>query len=150
MLSSHQLWNAGHFGVFNSEMYISERFLFSLRKKSFFFFRKIILKKYFLLSLTDYANRGEKKFGDKCESTTECGFPDSICDSKKRSCQCVVHLPVTNHIDKCGRGKPSIKWVSSSSSHHDQWARPYRNHITQSGSGAFTFCCQSVRCRWSL
>lgn len=57
------------------------------------------------LSFTDYANRGPKKFGDKCESTTECGFPDSICDSKKRSCQCVIHLPVTNHIDKCGRGK---------------------------------------------
>lgn len=65
------------------------------------------MEKYFLLSLTDYANRGKKKFGDKCESTTECGFPDSICDSRKRSCQCVIHLPVTNHIDKCGKGKPN-------------------------------------------
>ncbi|XP_031618043.1 uncharacterized protein LOC116337536 isoform X2 [Contarinia nasturtii] len=51
----------------------------------------------------DYANRGKKKFGDKCETTYECGFPDSICDSKKRSCQCIEELPVTNHIDKCGK-----------------------------------------------
>ncbi|XP_055324047.1 uncharacterized protein LOC129578864 isoform X2 [Sitodiplosis mosellana] len=51
----------------------------------------------------DYGNRGIKKFGDKCETTQECGFPGSICDSKKRSCQCVEALPVTNHIDKCGK-----------------------------------------------
>lgn len=49
-------------------------------------------------------SRGSKKFGDKCESTLECGFPGSICDSKKKSCQCVEDLPVTNHIDKCGKG----------------------------------------------
>lgn len=52
----------------------------------------------------DYGNRGIKKFGDKCDSTHECGFPGSICDSKKRSCQCIEELPVTNHIDKCGKG----------------------------------------------
>lgn len=58
-----------------------------------------------LFFISDYANRGKKKFGDKCESTQECGFPGSICDSKKRSCQCIEDLPVTNHIDKCGKGK---------------------------------------------
>ncbi|XP_037030679.1 uncharacterized protein LOC119070437 isoform X3 [Bradysia coprophila] len=51
----------------------------------------------------DYASRGTKKFGDKCESTLECGFPGSVCDSKKKSCQCVENLPITNHLDKCGK-----------------------------------------------
>lgn len=51
----------------------------------------------------DYASRGSKKFGDKCESTLECGFPGSICDPRKKSCQCTEDLPVTNHIDKCGK-----------------------------------------------
>lgn len=62
----------------------------------------------FLCTLTDTANRGLKKFGDKCEKTEECGFPGSICDSKKRSCQCIEELPVTNHIDKCGKGNVLI------------------------------------------
>ncbi|XP_070138213.1 uncharacterized protein jus isoform X3 [Drosophila bipectinata] len=53
----------------------------------------------------DYASRGQKKFGDKCENTLECGFPGSICDPKKKSCQCTEDLPVTNHIDKCGKGR---------------------------------------------
>ncbi|XP_051864159.1 uncharacterized protein LOC117573652 isoform X1 [Drosophila albomicans] len=51
----------------------------------------------------DYASRGQKKFGDKCENTLECGFPGSICDPKKKSCQCTEDLHVTNHIDKCGK-----------------------------------------------
>ncbi|XP_067617417.1 uncharacterized protein jus isoform X2 [Eurosta solidaginis] len=51
----------------------------------------------------DYAGRGQKKFGDKCENTLECGFPGSICDAKKKSCQCTEDLPVTNHFDKCGK-----------------------------------------------
>ncbi|TDG52388.1 hypothetical protein AWZ03_001218 [Drosophila navojoa] len=51
----------------------------------------------------DYASRGQKKFGDKCENTLECGFPGSICDPKKKSCQCTEDLQVTNHIDKCGK-----------------------------------------------
>ncbi|XP_065354241.1 uncharacterized protein jus isoform X4 [Calliphora vicina] len=51
----------------------------------------------------DYASRGQKKFGDKCDNTLECGFPGSICDPKKKSCQCTEDLPVTNHIDKCGK-----------------------------------------------
>uniref|UniRef100_A0A1B0CAY1 EB domain-containing protein n=2 Tax=Lutzomyia longipalpis TaxID=7200 RepID=A0A1B0CAY1_LUTLO len=51
----------------------------------------------------DYSNRGNRKFGDKCEVTNDCGFPGSICDSKKKSCQCVPELPATNHIDKCGK-----------------------------------------------
>ncbi|XP_059612041.1 uncharacterized protein LOC132258659 isoform X2 [Phlebotomus argentipes] len=51
----------------------------------------------------DYTNRGNRKFGDKCDVTNDCGFPGSICDSKKKSCQCVPELPATNHIDKCGK-----------------------------------------------
>lgn len=64
---------------------------------------------YTLHFISDYANRGMKKFGDKCEVTQECGFPGSICDSKKRSCQCIEELPVTNHIDKCGKGNVTIR-----------------------------------------
>lgn len=60
------------------------------------------------VSFSDYVSRGSKKFGDKCESTLECGFPGSICDSKKKSCQCVEDLPVTNHIDKCGKGEMRV------------------------------------------
>lgn len=59
---------------------------------------------FFFLS-SDYASRGQKKFGDKCDNTLECGFPGSICDTKKKSCQCTEDLPVTNHFDKCGKGK---------------------------------------------
>lgn len=51
-----------------------------------------------------YEGRGVKKFGDRCENTQECGFPGSICDSKKQKCQCIEELPATNHIDKCGKG----------------------------------------------
>ncbi|XP_017143940.1 uncharacterized protein LOC108156780 isoform X1 [Drosophila miranda] len=51
----------------------------------------------------DYASRGVKKFGDKCDNTLECGFPGSICDPKKKSCQCTEDLAVTNHYDKCGK-----------------------------------------------
>uniref|UniRef100_A0A182NN19 Uncharacterized protein n=1 Tax=Anopheles dirus TaxID=7168 RepID=A0A182NN19_9DIPT len=31
------------------------------------------------------STRGSKKFGDKCESTTECGFAGSFCDPKKHT-----------------------------------------------------------------
>ncbi|XP_030563003.1 uncharacterized protein LOC115764228 isoform X2 [Drosophila novamexicana] len=51
----------------------------------------------------DYASRGQKKFGDKCDNTLECGFPGSICDPKKKYCQCTDDLQITNHIDKCGK-----------------------------------------------
>uniref|UniRef100_A0A1B6G5W2 EB domain-containing protein n=1 Tax=Cuerna arida TaxID=1464854 RepID=A0A1B6G5W2_9HEMI len=47
--------------------------------------------------------RGNKKFGDRCEDTMECGFPGSICDPLLKSCQCLPNLSATNHIDKCGR-----------------------------------------------
>uniref|UniRef100_A0A1B6D9A5 EB domain-containing protein n=1 Tax=Clastoptera arizonana TaxID=38151 RepID=A0A1B6D9A5_9HEMI len=45
--------------------------------------------------------RGNKKFGDRCEETHECGFDNSICDKQKKLCQCLPEYPVTNHIDKC-------------------------------------------------
>jgi hypothetical protein len=59
----------------------------------------------FVCFIQDYSNRGNKKFGDKCENTTECGFPGSVCDPKVKQCQCSPDLPATNHIDKCGKGK---------------------------------------------
>ncbi|XP_055536781.1 uncharacterized protein LOC129725225 isoform X2 [Wyeomyia smithii] len=51
----------------------------------------------------DPSKRGQLKFGDKCESTTECGFSGSVCDPQSRTCQCTPDLPATNHIDKCGK-----------------------------------------------
>lgn len=70
--------------------------------------------------------RGDKKFGDRCENTTECGFRGSICDPIKHSCQCRSEFPVTNHIDKCGVGKLksltySIEWSFSSSIVNNLW-----------------------------
>ncbi|XP_052562430.1 uncharacterized protein LOC120424276 isoform X2 [Culex pipiens pallens] len=49
------------------------------------------------------SKRGPLKFGDRCESTTECGFAGSVCDATLRTCQCTSDLPATNHIDKCGK-----------------------------------------------
>ncbi|XP_054280786.1 uncharacterized protein LOC128998601 [Macrosteles quadrilineatus] len=46
--------------------------------------------------------RGNKKFGDRCDDTKECGFRGSVCDTTLKSCQCLPHLTATNHIDKCG------------------------------------------------
>lgn len=46
---------------------------------------------------------GNKKFSDPCESTEECGFADSVCDTSKKICLCVPEAPITNHIDKCGK-----------------------------------------------
>ncbi|VEN53777.1 unnamed protein product [Callosobruchus maculatus] len=46
--------------------------------------------------------RGNKKFGDKCTQSIECGFGGSICDSLSRTCICNASVPVTNHLDKCG------------------------------------------------
>ncbi|XP_021693727.1 uncharacterized protein LOC5575947 isoform X2 [Aedes aegypti] len=51
----------------------------------------------------DPAGRGTLMFGDKCESTTDCGFAGSVCDSGTRTCQCTSDLPATNHLDKCGK-----------------------------------------------
>ncbi|XP_055617497.1 uncharacterized protein LOC129762909 isoform X2 [Toxorhynchites rutilus septentrionalis] len=51
----------------------------------------------------DLSKRGIGKFGDKCESTTECGFAGSVCHPTLRTCQCTPDLPTTNHLDKCGK-----------------------------------------------
>ncbi|XP_062563949.1 multiple epidermal growth factor-like domains protein 10 isoform X2 [Armigeres subalbatus] len=55
------------------------------------------------LECIDPAGRGTLMFGDKCESTTDCGFAGSVCDSGTRTCQCTSDLPATNHLDKCGK-----------------------------------------------
>lgn len=48
------------------------------------------------------AGRGEKKHGDKCVETKECGVENSYCDETYKQCQCLPDHPVTNHYDKCG------------------------------------------------
>ncbi|XP_065333684.1 uncharacterized protein jus isoform X1 [Cloeon dipterum] len=46
---------------------------------------------------------GDKKFGDRCESSSECGVRGGFCDPVKKTCQCKPELQVTNHIDRCGK-----------------------------------------------
>lgn len=43
-----------------------------------------------------------KKFGDICGSTSECGFEGAVCDEMAHKCFCRPDLPATNHLDKCG------------------------------------------------
>lgn len=47
--------------------------------------------------------RGTGKFGDKCDTNSDCRFEGSICDGKAKTCRCSPDLPATNHIDKCGK-----------------------------------------------
>ncbi|XP_073980800.1 uncharacterized protein isoform X2 [Rhodnius prolixus] len=51
---------------------------------------------------TEEEPTGTKKFGDKCEETSECGFRGAICNPSLKTCQCRPGLTATNHIDKCG------------------------------------------------
>lgn len=51
----------------------------------------------------ELADRGMKKFGDRCNNTQECGFVGSECDAAKKQCLCISDLPITNHIDRCGK-----------------------------------------------
>jgi hypothetical protein len=54
--------------------------------------------------LTATVQRGDKKIGDKCDETNDCGFDGAICaGDKKSTCQCLPELSVSNHIDKCGK-----------------------------------------------
>jgi hypothetical protein len=48
-------------------------------------------------------------FGDKCHSNDDCEFEGSVCElhgNGNGKCQCKPGLPVTNHIDKCGKAVP--------------------------------------------
>ncbi|KAL1490319.1 hypothetical protein ABEB36_013034 [Hypothenemus hampei] len=47
-------------------------------------------------------DEANKKFGDRCGFTRECGFEGAICDDLTHTCLCKPDLPVTNHLDKCG------------------------------------------------
>ncbi|XP_045460675.1 uncharacterized protein LOC123671060 isoform X3 [Harmonia axyridis] len=45
---------------------------------------------------------GERKYGDRCNSTEQCSFDGSFCDENRWKCYCRPELPVTNQVDKCG------------------------------------------------
>lgn len=72
---------------------------------SFFSVRTLFKWKYFF---SDPATRGDKKFGDKCNQTDECGFANSVCEAGKKTCQCEPGYPSSNQIDKCGKRKFEI------------------------------------------
>lgn len=65
--------------------------------------RKVRLLRFFVVAA--FENRGSLKFGDRCTKTQECGFEGSVCDEIKGLCTCMSEVPVTNHLDKCGKGK---------------------------------------------
>ncbi|XP_023722539.2 uncharacterized protein LOC111872665, partial [Cryptotermes secundus] len=67
--------------------------------------RRKFVKTYKCFSVsTATIQRGDKKIGDKCNETKECGFDGAICaKDKKSTCQCLLELPASNHIDKCGK-----------------------------------------------
>lgn len=67
------------------------------------------LCKFHTISLSDFAARGKLKFGDKCETTQQCGFVGSIC--YQSYCTCSPELMSTNHVDKCGKGKSREKII---------------------------------------
>lgn len=46
--------------------------------------------------------RGTLKFSDRCTYNYECSFNGSICHNGL--CECSTEYPVTNHLDKCGKG----------------------------------------------
>lgn len=48
------------------------------------------------------ASIGEKKYGDRCNSTDQCTFGGAICEETSGRCYCKPELPVTNQVDKCG------------------------------------------------
>lgn len=66
-------------------------------------FERFFFNELFLFS--GLVGRGHKKFGDRCENTQECGFVGSVCDHMSKKCTCISELPITNHLDKCGKGK---------------------------------------------
>lgn len=71
------------------------------------------------------AGGGDKKFGDRCESSSECGVIGGYCDPSKKTCQCNPELQVTNHIDRCGKGEflSVLISISSKARHSRHWRR---------------------------
>ncbi|XP_038223154.1 uncharacterized protein LOC119840544 isoform X1 [Zerene cesonia] len=51
----------------------------------------------------DPSKRGKMMYGDTCSTVMECGYPDSVCDEVHKICRCHPDVPVTNHVDKCGK-----------------------------------------------
>lgn len=56
--------------------------------------------------IADPTTRGTAKFGDKCNTDTDCGFPGSDCYNGY--CSCAPQYKSTNHVDKCGKRKYPI------------------------------------------
>ncbi|KAK9737860.1 hypothetical protein QE152_g10362 [Popillia japonica] len=54
-----------------------------------------------IVNIVDVVIRGTKKFGDRCNDSAQCGFDGSFCNGGM--CMCIEDLPITNHIDKCGK-----------------------------------------------
>ncbi|VVC98437.1 unnamed protein product [Leptidea sinapis] len=51
----------------------------------------------------DPSKRGKMMYGDTCSTVIDCGYPDSVCDDVHKICRCHPDVPVTNHVDKCGK-----------------------------------------------
>lgn len=64
----------------------------------------------------DMVGRGDKMYDDRCNNTIDCGFWGSVCHAGIGRCHCSSELPITNHIDKCGKAAR----VNESCSFHEQ------------------------------
>lgn len=51
----------------------------------------------------EMVGRGDKMYDDRCNSTNDCGFWGSVCEPGILRCHCSADLPITNHLDKCGK-----------------------------------------------
>ncbi|XP_059056655.1 uncharacterized protein LOC131850453 isoform X1 [Achroia grisella] len=59
------------------------------------------------LCLAQYDTASNKnsrgRYGDTCSTAVDCNFTDSICDEVQKICMCHPDVPVSNHVDKCGK-----------------------------------------------
>ncbi|KAL0832513.1 hypothetical protein ABMA28_000729 [Loxostege sticticalis] len=55
------------------------------------------------LCLADNDQPFSGAIGDACTLDSDCTFPSAVCDSGQKTCQCHPDVPVSNHVDKCGK-----------------------------------------------
>ncbi|XP_060801853.1 uncharacterized protein LOC106142831 isoform X2 [Amyelois transitella] len=49
------------------------------------------------------ASTSKGGYYDPCSTTADCNFTDSVCDQQQKLCVCHPDVPISNHVDKCGK-----------------------------------------------
>ncbi|XP_053604134.1 uncharacterized protein jus isoform X1 [Plodia interpunctella] len=49
------------------------------------------------------ASTSKGGYYDPCSTTADCNFTDSVCDQRQKLCVCHPDVPISNHVDKCGK-----------------------------------------------